>query len=380
MDVVLSEEQALFQRTIREFATKEIAPHAARLDATGEFPAENIRKMAELGLTGLTIDPEYGGSGGGQLDLAIAAEEICRACAATGSVWLASLGLGVATIHQFGSEAQKKQYLPPLTAGEHVSAFGLTEPNSGSDAAALQLSATRQGDNYVLNGSKMFITNGGVAETTVVFATQDKSQRARGISAFIVEKDTPGFVATKRLEKMGIHASPTAELVFDNVVIPAANRIGEEGLGFKYAMQILVASRIGVASQGLGVARAALEEATAYAKQRMTFGKPIADHQAIQFMLADMATQLEAARLLVYRAASLHDKGLPFTKEASMAKLYASEAAKQIADKAVQIHGGYGYIREFAVERLYRDARIISLYEGTSEIQRLIIARNLLAD
>jgi alkylation response protein AidB-like acyl-CoA dehydrogenase len=380
MDVVLSEEQALFQRTIREFATKEIEPHAARLDETGEFPAESIRKMAELGLTGLTIDPAYGGSGGSQLDLAIAAEEICRACAATGSVWLASLGLGVATIHQFGSEDQKRRYIPPTTSGEVVTAFGLTEPNSGSDAAALQLSALRQGDNYVLNGTKMFITNGGAAETTVVFATQDRSKRAHGISAFIVEKDAPGFTASRRLEKMGIHASPTAELVFDNVVIPAANRIGEEGLGFKYAMQILVASRIGVASQGLGVARAALEQATKYAKGRMTFGKPIADHQAIQFMLADMATQMEAARLLVYRAASLHDKGLPFTKEASMAKLYASEAAKQIADKAVQIHGGYGYIREFPVERLYRDARIISLYEGTSEIQRLIIARNLLAD
>ncbi len=380
MDLVLSDEQALFQRTIRDFATREIEPHAARLDATGEFPAENIRKMAELGLTGMTLDPEYGGSGYGHLDLAIAAEEICRACAATGSVWLASLSLGTKTIHDFGNDDQKRRYVTPLTQGRQIAAFALTEPNSGSDAAALQLTATRQGDNYVLNGTKMFITNGGAAETTVVFATQDKQKRAHGISTFIVEKGTPGFSDSKRLEKMGIHASPTAELVFDNVVIPAAHRIGEEGTGFKQAMAILVASRIGVASQGLGIGRAALELATKYAKERMTFGKPIADHQAIQFMLADMALEQEAARLLVYRAASLHDKGLPFTKEASMAKLYASEVAKRNSDRAVQIHGGYGYMKEFAVERLYRDARIVSLYEGTSEIQRLIIARNLLLD
>ena len=380
MDLVLSDEQALFQRTIRDFATREIEPHAARLDATGEFPAENIRKMAELGLTGMTLDPEYGGSGYGHLDLAIAAEEICRACAATGSVWLASLSLGTKTIHDFGNDEQKRRYVTPLAQGRQIAAFALTEPNSGSDAAALQLTATRQGDNYVLNGTKMFITNGGAAETTVVFATQDKQKRAHGISTFIVEKGTPGFSDSRRLEKMGIHASPTAELVFDNVVIPAANRIGEEGTGFKQAMAILVASRIGVASQGLGIGRAALELATKYAKERMTFGKPIADHQAIQFMLADMALEQEAARLLVYRAASLHDKGLPFTKEASMAKLHASEVAKRNSDRAVQIHGGYGYMKEFAVERLYRDARIVSLYEGTSEIQRLIIARNLLLD
>ena len=380
MDLVLTDEQALFQRTLRDFATREIEPHAARLDATGEFPTENIRKMAELGLTGMTLDPEYGGSGYGHLDLAIAAEEICRACAATGSVWLASLSLGTKTIHDFGDESQKRRYVTPLAQGQQIAAFALTEPNSGSDAAALQLSATRQGDDYVLNGTKMLITNGGVADTTVVFATLDKQKRAHGISTFIVEKETPGFSASKRLEKMGIHASPTAELVFENVVIPAANRVGEEGTGFKQAMEILVASRIGVASQGLGIGRAALELATKYAKERMTFGKPIADHQAIQFTLADMALEQEAARLLVYRAASLHDKGLPFTKEASMAKLHASEVAKRNADKAVQIHGGYGYIKEFAVERLYRDARIVSLYEGTSEIQRLIIARNLLLD
>ena len=376
----LTEEQRMFRTMVRDFATKEVAPIAARLDETEEFPRENYMRMAELGLTGLTIPEEYGGSGGNTLDLVIATEEISRACAATSVVLGASLSLACHAIYDFGTEEQKKRYVVPLAKGEKIGAFALTEPNAGSDAAALETTALRQGGGYLLNGTKCFISNGKEAEIVVVFATMDKSLRSRGICAFIVEKGTPGFSVGKKERKLGIRASSTTELVFDNCYVAIENRIDEEGRGLRLALEIIDASRATIAAQAVGIAQAALDASLKFAKQRQQFGQPIANFQAIQWMLADMATQTNAARLLTYQAAYLKDHNQPFVKEAAMAKVFASEVAMWTTTKAVQIHGGYGYTRDYPVERYFRDAKITEIYEGTSEMQRMTIARNLLSE
>lgn len=370
----------MFQKMVRGFAVKEIEPVAAKCDEEEEFPQEMIKKMAELGLFGITIPEEYEGSGGDSVQLAIVGEEIARACAGTAAIWLASLSLVTYPIYRFSTEAQRKRFVPPLARGEKLAAFALTESGAGSDPAALETTFSSQGKGYLLNGTKIFITNGVEASTILVFATANKALKHRGISAFIVEKGTPGFTVGKKERKLGIRVSSTAELVFTDCRLPAENRLGEEGQGFRIAIEAIDSSRISVAAQAVGIARAALEASINYAKQRQQFGQPIANFQAIQWMLADMATDIDAARLLTYRAASLKDKGLPFVKESAMAKLFASEVAMAAATKGVQIHGGYGYTKDYPVERYFRDAKITEIYEGTSEMQRLTIARNLLRD
>ncbi len=378
-DLLLSEPELILQRTVRDFAEREVAPRAGQIDETAEFPWENIKGLAKLGLFGLTIDPAYGGTGGGFRETAIVIEELARACAATAVIYAAHLSLATQTILRFGNEAQKRHFVPPLARGEKIGAFALTEPGAGSDAAALATTATREGKHYKLNGSKLFITNGDVADTLVVFATRDRSLRTRGIDCYVVEKGMPGFSARRMEGKMGMRASSTAELVFQDCVVPAENRLGdEEGKGFYSAMQILDASRIGIAAQSIGIGQACLEAAARYAQHRQAFGHPIAEFQAIQWMLADMATEIDAARLLTLRAAILKDRGLPHGTESAMAKLFASEAANHAASKAVQIYGGYGYFKESQVERYYRDAKVTEIYEGTNEVQHLIIARSVL--
>jgi alkylation response protein AidB-like acyl-CoA dehydrogenase len=378
-DILLTEEDRMLQRTVADLADKEIEPRAAEIDESEEFPWENIKALASLGLMGMTIDPEYGGGGAGYKQLAIAIEEIARACAATSVSHIAHLSLASATIDRFGTEGQKRRFLPSLTAGEKLAAWCLSEPSSGSDAAGIQTTATRQNGGYILNGSKNFITNGSIADTLVVFATTDRSQRAKGVIALVVERDTKGVDAQPMHGKMGMRASDTAQIFFDNVAVPEENRLGEEDEGFKAAMLILDSSRISIAAQSVGIARAAYEAAVAYARERKTFGKPIAEHQAIQFMIADMATRIDAARLLTLRAAVLKDNGEPYIQASSEAKLFASETATFCADRAVQVHGGYGYFKPTVVERVFRDSRVLEIYEGTSEVQRLVIARQVLA-
>ena len=378
MDLLLSEEGQMLKRTVREFADRELVPRARELDETERFPWENLRGLAELGLTGLTIDASYGGSGGTYVQLAVAVEEVARGCAATSVILIAHLSLGTATISRFGTEGQKERFVPPLARGEKLAAYCLTEPDNGSDAAGLQTLATKRNGRYLLNGAKTFITNGDLADVLVVFATQDPSLRHKGVVALVVEKGSPGFEAHPQHGKMGVRASSTAELVFHDCPVPEENRLGEEGEGFKIAMQILDSSRISIAAQCVGIGQAALEAAVHYAQQRHSFGKPLAEHQAIQFMLADMATRLDAARLLTHRAALLKDAGQPHGQESAMAKLFASEAAHFCADRAVQIYGGYGYFKDNPVERYYRDVRVTEIYEGTSEVQRLVIARGVL--
>ncbi|MDM8001267.1 MAG: acyl-CoA dehydrogenase [Dehalococcoidia bacterium] len=378
MDFALTEDQQIFQRMVRDFATNELQPVAAQVDEEEKFPAENIRKIAELGLMGVSISEEYGGSGGDAIHLVIATEEIARACASTSTVYLASLSLACYPIYMFGTDDQKKRFVVPVAKGQKLACFALTEPGAGSDAAAIQTAATPKGDHYVLDGTKVFITNGAEADIAVVFATTNKSLRHRGIVSLIVEKGTPGFSVGKKERKLGIRGSSTAELVFENCHVPVGNRLGGEGGGFKVAMGAIDASRINVAAQAVGIARAGLEASLAYAKDRQQFGQPIAGFQAVQWMLADMATYVDAARLLTYRAAYLKNQGLPYLKEAAMAKLFAAEAAMSITTKAVQIHGGYGYIKDYPVERYFRDAKITEIYEGTSEMQRMTIARQLI--
>ena len=378
MDILLNEEERLLQQTVRDYVDKEIAPKAAELDESGAFPWENMRGLAALGLTGLAIDPEYGGSGGTYRQIAIAVEEIARGCGATSVTFIAHHSLATQSIYQLGTEEQKKRFVPPLVSFEKVGSFCLTEPGSGSDAAALATSAVKKDGHYILNGSKLFITNGDVADTFVVFATHDRSLRARGISALVVERGSKGLTTNPQHGKMGMRASSTAEVVFEDCPTPEENRLGEEGGGFIAAMRVLDSSRIAISAQCVGIAQAAFEAAVRYAKHRESFGKPIADFQAIQWMIADMATSIDAARLLTLRAATLRDQGLPFTTEASMAKLFAAQVATDSASKAVQIHGGYGYFSPNPVERYFRDARVLEIYEGTSEIQRLVISRNIL--
>jgi butyryl-CoA dehydrogenase len=377
MDFGLTEDQQIFQRMVRDFATKELEPVAAQVDEEEKFPAENVRKMAELGLMGVSISEEYGGSGGDSMHLAIATEEIARACASTSTVFLASLSLACYPVYLFGTEEQKKRFVVPVAKGQKLACFALTEPGAGSDAAAIQTTATLRDDHYVLDGTKIFITNGAEADIAVVFATVNKSLRHRGIIALIVEKGMRGFSVGKKERKLGVRGSSTAELVFEGCQVPLGNRLGDEGGGFRVAMGAIDASRINVAAQAVGIARAGLEASLAYARDRQQFGRVISEFQAVQWMLADMATQVDAARLLAYRAAFLKNQGLPYLKEAAMAKLFAAETAMGVTTKAVQIHGGYGYIKDYPVERYFRDAKITEIYEGTSEMQRMTIAKQL---
>ena len=378
-DPMLNEEERMLQNLVRDFADREMAPRAHEVDEKEEFDWKNWQGMARLGITGIGIDPQYGGSGGGYRQVAIAAEEIARGDFAASTGLIAHLSLGTSTIYRFGNEEQKQRFVPSLASGKGVAAWALTEPGGGSDAAALQTTASQRDGAYFLNGSKMFITNADVAESMVVFATQDRTLGYRGISAFIVPQGTPGMQVTAMHGKMGIRASSTCEVVFQDAPVPAENLLGEEGRGFRQAMEILDSSRIIIAAQCVGIGQAALEEAVRYAQHRETFGRPIAQHQAIQFMLADMATAVHAARTTTMQAATLKDEGQPFINEASMAKLIASEMCVNVTSQALQVHGGAGYFKESTVERLFRDARVTTIYEGTSEVQRLLIARQVLA-
>ncbi|MBP2645497.1 MAG: Butyryl-CoA dehydrogenase [Firmicutes bacterium] len=374
----LNEEQQMLQKMAREFAEKELAPTVAERDENETFSRELFNQLAELGLAGICFPEQYGGADGDVLSYILAVEELSKVDDGIGVTLSADVSLCAWPIYAYGTEEQKKKYLTPLALGEKLGAFGLTEPNAGTDAASQQTVAVREGDHYVLNGSKIFITNGGDAEINVVFAMTDKSKGTRGISAFILEKGMPGFTAGKKEHKMGIHTSLTMELIFQEVKVPVENLLGKEGDGFKIAMSTLDGGRIGIAAQALGIAQGALDLAVKYSKERTQFGKPIAANQAIAFMLADMATKVEAARFLTYRAAYLKDKGLPYSKEAAMAKLYASDAAMSVTTDAVQIFGGYGYSREYPVERLMRNAKITQIYEGTNQVQRMVISGALL--
>ncbi|MBS3937299.1 MAG: acyl-CoA dehydrogenase [Peptococcaceae bacterium] len=378
MDFALSKKHEMFRTLFQEFAAQEIAPVAAELDESGEFPWLAVRKMASLGFLGLPFPKDLGGAGADTLAYILAVEEFSRACAATGVVLSAHVSLGAHPIYQFGTKEQQARFLGPLAKGEKLGAFALTEPNAGTDAASQQTTAVLSGGEYVLNGTKIFITNGEVADTYIVFAMTDRSKGLKGISAFVVEKGTPGFTFGPQENKLGIRASSTTELIFEDCRIPSGNMLGKEGDGFKIAMQTLDGGRIGIAAQALGIAQAALDESVRYAKERQQFSKPIGTFQAIQWMIADMGTDIEAARLLVYRAAWLKDMRRPFSKEAAMAKLYASETAMKHTVKAIQVHGGYGYMKDYKVERLMRDAKITEIYEGTSEVQRMVISASLL--
>ena len=379
-DLMLTEEEQMLQTTVRDFVDREIAPRAREADEKGEFQWENWRGLADLGLMGLGIETKYGGSGpAGYRQVSIAAEEVARGDASTSVSWLAHLALGTECIARFGTDDQKERLLTPLASGEAVAAFGLTEPSGGSDAAALQTTATERDGTYFLNGSKMFITNGSVASTIVVFATEDRSKGYKGISAFLVQKDSPGLTINPMHGKLGMRSSTTDEIVFQDTPVSSDNLLGERGRGFNLAMEILTQSRIIIAAQSVGIGQSALEAAVRFAQLRETFGVPIAQHQAIQFMLADMAVGVHTARVATMNAASLMDAGQPFLQEASIAKLMASEMCIDVANKAIQIHGGAGYFQEAGVERIFRDARVTTIYEGTSEVQRLLIAKQLLA-
>ncbi|MFQ5813385.1 MAG: acyl-CoA dehydrogenase [Anaerolineae bacterium] len=382
MDLNLTEEHKMIRKMVRQFAEKEVAPIAAEMDEKAEVPFENIKKMGELGLMGLTVSEEYGGGGMDTVSYCIATEEISKACASTAIVMGVQNSLVCHGIEKFGIEEQKQKFLVPLAQGKFIGAFALTEPEAGSDAAAQKTTMVLDGDEYVVNGTKNFISSGGFADVILLFGMTDKSQGHRGISTLLVEKGTPGFSVGTEENKLGIRATSTCELVFEDCRVPVANRLGEEGQGFKIAMSNLDAGRISVAAQALGIAEAAYQASLEYAKVREQFGRPIAKFQGIQWMLADMATRIEASRLLIYNAALAKDRaeetGARYSKEAAMAKLYASETASWVTDLAIQIHGGYGYVKEYPVERYYRDARVTRIYEGTSEILRIVIAHQIL--
>jgi len=378
MDLRLSEETRMLQGMVRDFANEKLKPRAAELDRTCEFPWDHWRAMGELGLLGMLVPDQYGGPGMTNLDYATALEEIAVGCAATAVIMSVQNSLAIFPIQAFGNEEQKARYLPKLASGEWVGCYALTEPGAGSDAASLKCSCVKKGDRWVLNGAKQFITNAAEAHLAIVYATKDPAMRTKGICAFLVERDFPGYSVGKHEDKMGIRGSSTAPIVLEDCEVPEANLLHEEGRGFSVAMATLDGGRIGIGSQALGIARAALEAAIGYSKQREQFGAPISTLQAIQWKLADMATRVDAVRLLIRRAAWIKDQGQNHSIEASMAKLMASETAVWCANQAVQVHGGYGYTKEYVVERLYRDAKITDLYEGTSEIQRLVIAANLL--
>ena len=374
----LTEEQELLKKTVRDFAEKEIAPKAAEMDEKEEYDWSLWTKMAEIGLSGIPFPDDYEGAGMDNISYAIAVEELSRVCASSSVLVSAHTSLCAWPIYHFGTEEQKQKYLIPLANGDKIGAMGLTEPAAGTDAGATKTTAVLDGDEYVLNGTKIFITNAFQADIYVIIAVTDKSLKHKGISAFIVEKGTPGFTFGKKEHKLGIRASATYELVFENCRIPKENLLGQEGMGFKLIMTTLDGGRIGIAAQAVGIAQGAYEAAINYSKIREQFGQPISANQGIQWMLADMATKIEAARLLTYRAAWLKDNKLPYSKEAAMAKVFASEAAMWITTKAVQIFGGYGYTREYPVERMMRDAKITEIYEGTSEVQRMVIAASIL--
>jgi alkylation response protein AidB-like acyl-CoA dehydrogenase len=376
MNLTFTEEQEMMRKMVRDFAASEIAPFVEKMEK-GEFPREILRKMGELGLMGIPVPEKYGGAEMDFTSYIIAINEISRVSATLGVILSVHTSVGTNPILYFGTEEQKQKYLPKLASGEYLGAFCLTEPSAGSDAASLKTRAVKDGDHYVLNGSKVFITNGGEADIYIVFASTDPKLGTKGIVAFIVEKNTPGFVIGKDEQKMGLHGSRTVQLTFDNMRVPVENMLGKEHEGFKIAMANLDVGRIGIATQALGIAEAALEAATNYAKERQQFGKPIAAQQGIAFKLADMATSVEAARLLVYRAADLRTNGLKCGLEASMAKLFASRTAVEVATEAIQVFGGYGYTEDYPVERYFRDAKITEIYEGTSEIQRIVISKNL---
>ncbi len=380
MEFELTEEQRMIQDMTRNFAKGQIEPIAAAIDQEQRYPEELVAQMAELGLMGIVFPEEYGGSGMDHVCYVIAVEEISRACASTGVILSAHVSLCCEPINRNGTPEQLEKFLSPLAAGAKLGCFGLTEPGAGSDAVGQKTTAVRDGDGWVINGTKNFITNAPQAGVCTFFAVTDKEKRSRGISAFVVEAGTPGFTVGKIEHKLGILASGTSELVFENCRLPQDALLGEEGQGFKIALQTLDGGRVGIAAQAIGIGRAALEESVVYAKEREQFGKPIASFQAIQWMLADMAMEIDAARLLTYRAARLQDQGARFSKEAAMAKLFASEAAMRATTKGIQIHGGYGYTKEYPAERHFRDAKITELYEGTSEIQRLVIAASLIKD
>ena len=378
MDFRLTTEQAMIRRMVAEFAERELRPRAAEIDMSCEFPWDTIKKMAKLNLMGLPIPTEYGGAGVDTVSYATAVSEIARRCASTAVIMSVHTSVGTYPIYLFGTEEQKKRYVVPLAKGEIIGAFALTEPSAGSDAASIQTTAVKEGNHYVINGSKIFITNGGVAGTVIVLALTDKSKGHRGMSAFIVERDTEGFTIGSKENTMGMRGSDTSELVFENCRVPEENLLGSEGMGFKIGMKALDGGRVGIAAQALGIAEAAMDESIRYSKEREQFGRPIAKFQAVQWMIANMATEIEAARMLIYNAAYRKDRGEQFSKEAAMAKCYGSEVAMRATTKAIQIHGGYGYTMDYSVERLFRDAKITEIYEGTSEIQRLVIATNLL--
>ena len=378
MEFGLSKQHEMLRQMYREFAETEVKPLAAEVDEQEMFPEETVAKMAKAGFFGIPIPKEYGGEGGDDLGYAMAVEELARVCATTSVIISAHTSLCAWPLLKFGTEEQKQKYLVPLAKGEHIGAFGLTEPNAGTDASMQQTTAVLDGDAYVLNGSKIFITNAEKASTYIIMAMTDKSQGTRGISAFIVEKGMPGFSFGLPEKKMGIRGSHTCELIFEDVRVPKENLLGREGMGFKIAMQTLDGGRIGIAAQALGIAAGALDETITYVKERKQFGRPLSAFQNTQFQLADLANQVEAARLLVYRAAWCKQSGLPYTVPAAHAKLFAAECAMRVTTKCVQLYGGYGYTRDYPVERMMRDAKITEIYEGTSEVQRMVISGSLL--
>ncbi len=379
MDFDLTNDQKMLQNEVRKFAASELGPVAPDLDTSGEFPWDNLKKMAGMGLLGIIIPEEYGGAGFDFVSLAIAIEEISRVCATTGVIVAVNNSLVGYPIMQFGNDAQKKKYLPLLASGKKIGAFGLTEPNAGSDVAAIETTARLDGDHYILNGTKRFITNAGEAGVFIVFAYTNKELKHKGISAFVVERDTPGFSFGKHEDLMGIRATANCELIFEDAKIPKENLLGEENAGFKICMNTLDVSRIDIGAQAVGIAQGALDEALKYSKERRAFGQPICNFEMVQSMLAEMATMTQAARLLVYYAGYCKDKGTKrFSRESAMSKYYATTIAVDVARMAVQIHGGYGYTKDYPIERIYRDAKILELYEGTSEIQKIVIARDLI--
>lgn len=378
MNFQLTREQQLVQQMIREFAINEVKPIAAEIDETERFPMENVEKMAKLGVMGIPFAKEFGGAGGDVLSYIIAVEELSKVCGTTGVILSAHTSLCGSVINENGTPAQRAKYLPDLCTGKKLGAFGLTEPGAGTDAAGQQTTAVLDGDNYILNGSKIFITNGGVAETFIIFAMTDKSQGTRGISAFIVEKSFPGFSVGKHENKMGIRASSTTELVMENCIVPKENLLSKEGKGFGIAMKTLDGGRIGIAAQALGIAEGAFEEAVNYMKERKQFGKPLSAFQGLQWYIAEMDVKIEAAKYLVYKAACKKQAGEPYSLEAARAKLFAADVAMEVTTKAVQIFGGYGYTKEYPVERMMRDAKITEIYEGTSEVQKMVIAGSIL--
>lgn len=378
MRLSFTTEQEMMRKMVRDFAETEITPLVSRMDEEDLFPREIINKMAQLGLMGIPIPEEWGGAGADFISYILALEEISKVSATVGVILSVHTSVGTMPVLTYGNEEQKKKYVSRLASGEYLGAFALTEPQAGSEASNLRTSARKKGDKYILNGSKIFITNAGEADIYVTFAVTDPDKGPKGISAFIVEKDTPGFHIGKKEKKMGLNGSNTCELIFEDAEVPAQNLLGCEGQGYEVALSNLAGGRIGIAAQAIGIAQRAMNEALSYAKERNQFGKPIAKKQAIQFKLADMATQIEAARLLIYRAAEMRQKGKPCKKEASMAKMFASDTAMKATTEAVQIFGGYGYTREYPAERLFRDAKITQIYEGTNEIQRIVIASELL--